>query len=106
MVVQILLVIVLADALEYAYHRLTHTVGWLWPLHAIHHSPVRLNAVKASRHHLLYMLGRGLLVWLPIVALGAPPERPGAWKHELRRGTSAVGHSLRELHGPAVGDGA
>src|SRR5262249_47500984 len=37
---QIVIVIVLGDALEYCYHRLSHTSPVLWRLHAIHHTPV------------------------------------------------------------------
>ena len=49
--VQVFLVIALGDLLEYWTHRLSHNVRWLWPLHAIHHSPERLSTVKAGRHH-------------------------------------------------------
>jgi sterol desaturase/sphingolipid hydroxylase (fatty acid hydroxylase superfamily) len=71
---QIGLVIVLGDLLEYWTHRLSHSVPALWPLHAIHHSPVRLSTVKAGRHHLFYFWARGLIAWLPLMFLGAPGE--------------------------------
>ncbi len=73
-VVQVLMVIVLGDLLEYWTHRLTHSVPWLWSLHAIHHSPVRLSTLKAGRHHTVYFLARGLVAWFPLVVLGASPE--------------------------------
>ena len=69
---QVLLVIVLADGLEYTFHRLTHQVAWLWPLHALHHTPDRLHALKTFRHHWLYALVRGVFVPLPLLVLGAP----------------------------------
>jgi sterol desaturase/sphingolipid hydroxylase (fatty acid hydroxylase superfamily) len=71
--VQVSLVIVLGDLLEYGFHRLAHAVPWLWSLHAIHHTPGRLSTVKGPRHHYLYYLGRGLFVWLPLVMIGVPP---------------------------------
>ena len=74
LVVQVLLVIVLGDLLEYWYHRLAHTLPWLWRLHAIHHTPTRLNALKGPRHHLAYFLGRGVLVWAPLLIIGVPPR--------------------------------
>src|SRR5262249_3987049 len=49
--VQIVAVVVLGDILEYWYHRIAHTVPWLWPLHAVHHTPVRLHTLKGARHH-------------------------------------------------------
>src|SRR5262249_36852083 len=69
---QILIVVIVGDLLEYAYHRASHAVPWLWRLHAIHHTPVRLHTLKGARHHGLYALGRGLAVWLPLLVLGAP----------------------------------
>jgi ornithine lipid hydroxylase len=69
---QVVLVIVVGDALEYAYHRASHVHPWLWRIHAIHHTPVRLSALKGARHHFLYALGRGAMVWLPLLLLGAP----------------------------------
>jgi sterol desaturase/sphingolipid hydroxylase (fatty acid hydroxylase superfamily) len=71
---QALTVVVVGDLLEYWYHRLAHAVPWLWSLHAVHHMPVRLHALKGPRHHLLYYLGRGLCVWTPLVILGDPPS--------------------------------
>jgi sterol desaturase/sphingolipid hydroxylase (fatty acid hydroxylase superfamily) len=73
-IVQVLMVIVLGDLLEYWTHRLSHSVSWLWPLHAIHHSPVRLSTLKAGRHHVVYFLARGLVAWFPLVVLGAPTD--------------------------------
>jgi len=53
LVAQLLIVMLLGDLLEYWYHRLAHTAPWLWPLHAVHHTPIRLNAIKGPRHHFL-----------------------------------------------------
>src|SRR5215467_6608583 len=48
LVVQVLAALVLGDVLEYWYHRLAHIVPWLWPLHAVHHAPVRLHTIKGG----------------------------------------------------------
>jgi len=74
LVAQLLIVMLLGDLLEYWYHRLSHTVSWLWPLHAVHHMPTRLHALKGPRHHAVYFLGRGLFVWAPLLLIGAPPR--------------------------------
>jgi ornithine lipid hydroxylase len=79
LLLQVLAVIVLGDLLEYWYHRLAHSVPWLWPMHAIHHTPIRLNALKGPRHHVVYYLGRGVLVWVPLLVIGVPP-RLVAWQ--------------------------
>lgn len=62
----------LADGIEYARHRAEHGVGWLWPIHALHHSVDRMNVAKGGRGHFLDMVGRHLIVFLPLAALGAP----------------------------------
>jgi ornithine lipid hydroxylase len=76
---QLVAVVLLGDFLEYWYHRLAHTVAWLWPAHAIHHTPIRLNALKGPRHHVVYFLGRGIFVWAPLLVIGVPP-RLVAWQ--------------------------
>jgi len=71
---QIAIVIVLGDLFEYLYHHAAHRRAFLWRLHAIHHTPVRLHTIKGARHHAGYALGRGVFVWLPLLFLGAPPQ--------------------------------
>lgn len=74
LLLQLVAAIVLGDLLEYWYHRLAHSVPWLWAVHAIHHTPTRLSALKGPRHHVAYFLGRGLLVWAPMLFIGVPPR--------------------------------
>src|SRR5262249_40605981 len=74
LLVQVLAVVLLGDLLEYWYHRLVHTNSRLWPLHAVHHTPTRLNVLKGPRHHVAYFLGRGVLVWTPLMVIGVPPR--------------------------------
>jgi sterol desaturase/sphingolipid hydroxylase (fatty acid hydroxylase superfamily) len=97
---QVLLVIVLGDGLEYMYHRLCHAHPLLWRLHAIHHTPVRLNALKGGRHHVLYAFGRAAFVWLPLLVLGAPSTLI-YWQYVAVTITGAVGHANIEFRIPA-----
>jgi len=76
---QVAAVVLLGDFLEYWYHRLAHTSPWLWSVHVIHHTPVRLNALKGPRHHVVYFLGRGAFVWTPLLVIGVP-VRLVAWQ--------------------------
>jgi len=73
LLLQILLVMVLGDFLEYWLHRLSHLIPALWRVHAVHHMPTRLHMLKAGRHHTLYFLLRGLIVWTPMLVIGVPP---------------------------------
>jgi sterol desaturase/sphingolipid hydroxylase (fatty acid hydroxylase superfamily) len=70
--VQAVLAVVLADGLEYWRHRLLHRVGWLWPVHALHHHPDRLHALKGPRNTVLDMGMRSLVVYAPLAAVGVP----------------------------------
>jgi len=74
LVLQIAAVVFLADGLDYARHRLVHTVPWLWPVHALHHDVDRLTVLKSGRGHFLDMLTRSLLVYAPFALVGAPRE--------------------------------
>jgi sterol desaturase/sphingolipid hydroxylase (fatty acid hydroxylase superfamily) len=98
---QIVLVIVLGDALEYGYHRLSHTYPALWRVHAIHHTPVRLHTLKGGRHHFLYAFGRGVVVWLPLLVLGAPAELV-YWQFVAETITGLVGHANIEFRIPRL----
>ncbi|HUB95705.1 MAG TPA: sterol desaturase family protein [Stellaceae bacterium] len=39
------------DLLDYALHRASHRVDWLWRLHQAHHSDVKLDVTTTFRHH-------------------------------------------------------
>ena len=97
---QVLMVVVLGDLLEYWTHRLSHTVAWLWPLHAIHHSPVRLNTLKAGRHHVFYFWARGLVAWVPLLILGAPGDLI-LWQVAALGATGLVAHANIAFRIPA-----
>jgi sterol desaturase/sphingolipid hydroxylase (fatty acid hydroxylase superfamily) len=98
---QVLAVILLGDLLEYWYHRLVHTVPWLWPLHAVHHTPVRLNVLKGPRHHVVYFLGRGVLVWAPLVVIGVPPGLI-AWQFAAEVLVGSLAHANVAFRIPSV----
>jgi sterol desaturase/sphingolipid hydroxylase (fatty acid hydroxylase superfamily) len=98
--VQITLVIVLGDMLEYAFHRLSHVIALLWRLHAIHHTPVRLHALKAARHHAGYAVARGVFVWVPLLILGAPAALI-VWQFIAETITGLVAHANIEFRIPA-----
>ncbi len=42
--------LVVCDLAGYASHRLRHT-KWLWPFHAVHHSPAHLDGLSGARMH-------------------------------------------------------
>ena len=48
---QLPLALVVAELVEYSFHRLMHEVPWLWRFHATHHSAPRLYWLNAARFH-------------------------------------------------------
>lgn len=65
--------LVILDFAEYWRHRLSHTLGWWWALHEIHHSQRKMSFWTDSRNHLLDDVTAG--VWFALVSLlvGVPP---------------------------------
>lgn len=53
---QLAISILVLDAVNYAQHRLSHNVGFLWRIHAVHHSDPNIDVTTTLRHHPLEML--------------------------------------------------
>lgn len=64
---------VVIDLGLYAVHRASHSVPWLWRLHAIHHSPRRIYWMNGQRRHLVHEVIEGTPGLLVLGMLGAPP---------------------------------
>lgn len=73
-IVRFLLVILAADAVEYASHRAYHEVPFLWRFHAVHHSPNQMDWLSGSRLHLFEILATRALILVPIFLLGFPQD--------------------------------
>lgn len=74
MAVQAVLGLVVAEFFGYWQHRVLHTVPWLWPLHALHHSTSRMTFFKATRIHALDIGSFTFVSVAPLLALGASAE--------------------------------
>jgi sterol desaturase/sphingolipid hydroxylase (fatty acid hydroxylase superfamily) len=73
-IIRFVLVILAADAVEYASHRAYHEVPLLWRIHAVHHSPEYMDWLSGSRLHFIEPLVTRALVLVPIVLLGFPQD--------------------------------
>lgn len=76
---QVLLAALVLDLSLFAMHRASHRIGWLWRLHAPHHSAERLYWLNGERRHPLHavlMAGPGLLA---LALAGAPSAVVAAW---------------------------
>jgi sterol desaturase/sphingolipid hydroxylase (fatty acid hydroxylase superfamily) len=71
---QLALALLVAELPQYWLHRWQHEHDALWRFHATHHSAPRLYFLNAARFHpldlgLVYFVG-----YVPLIALGCPPE--------------------------------
>lgn len=69
---QVLLAVLVVDFFDYWKHRAYHAWAIAWPIHALHHNAERMNVFKAGRLHFLEATIRSLVVFSPLVVLGAP----------------------------------
>jgi len=68
-----ILVIVLADLLYYAWHRLSHRFAWLWASHFPHHTAKRLNVLASLRQGWTDVISGTWLSWAVLGFLGFSP---------------------------------
>jgi sterol desaturase/sphingolipid hydroxylase (fatty acid hydroxylase superfamily) len=72
--VQFLLVIVLADLVDYVLHRSMHEVKFLWRFHAVHHAMEYMDWLAGSRLHLFEAIVTRSFRMLPAFLLGVAGE--------------------------------
>lgn len=70
--VQFLVAAIVMDLGLYVVHRASHRVGWLWRLHAIHHSAPRLYWLNGQRRHVVHEVLEGTPGILVLGVVGAP----------------------------------
>jgi len=72
--VQILMMLVVAEFFRYWIHRASHKFKPLWKLHAVHHAADKLYTVNVGRFHPLDKTLQFLGDTLPFLAIGISPE--------------------------------
>lgn len=68
--VQLVLVVLAADLVQYWAHRAYHEVPFLWRFHAVHHSAKSMDWLAGSRQHILELIFTRIAVLSPIFLLG------------------------------------
>jgi sterol desaturase/sphingolipid hydroxylase (fatty acid hydroxylase superfamily) len=71
LLLQLPLALVVAELVEYSFHRAMHEVPWLWRFHATHHSAPRLYWLNAVRFHPVDLFLVGVVKMVPLALLGA-----------------------------------
>ena len=73
-VIQLVLVIVMTDIMQYFFHRTFHRYPFLWGFHAVHHSAKSMDWLAGARMHFVeIILLRGFTA-LPMMTLGFAPS--------------------------------
>lgn len=71
---QVLVAVLIVDFFDYWKHRAYHAWSIAWPIHALHHNMDRMHVFKGIRLHFLEAAIRSLVVYSPLVILGAPAD--------------------------------
>jgi len=74
LVVQVLVILVFLDFVEWGVHNLLHRVSFLWKFHRVHHSISIMDWIGNFRFHPLELLFYHLFKYVPGVLLGASSE--------------------------------
>lgn len=69
-VLQVVILLLVADFVQYWVHRAFHQVPLLWRFHSIHHSARSLDWIAGSRLHLVDSITTRALTYVPIYVLG------------------------------------
>lgn len=69
----------IANLCGYWAHRLSHTIPFLWKIHAVHHSSAELDWLASARLHPLDQIFSRAVVFVPLYALGFTKEVFGAY---------------------------
>lgn len=70
LLLQVPLLLLVADFTQYWVHRTFHVVPFLWRFHAIHHSAERMDWLAGSRLHLVDAIVTRGLTYVPVFVLG------------------------------------
>lgn len=70
LILQVPLLLLVADFTQYWVHRTFHVVPFLWRFHAIHHSAERMDWLAGSRLHLVDAIVTRGLTYVPVFVLG------------------------------------
>lgn len=69
----LILQFILLDLWMYWWHRLNHTLPFLWHFHKFHHKDTKLNSTSALRFHIGELLLSTIIRILPFTLLGIDP---------------------------------
>lgn len=67
---QLLLIFVLRDFMQWAIHRMYHHVNWMWEFHKVHHSTEQMGFAALLRYHWMENILYRTLEYIPLAMIG------------------------------------
>lgn len=68
--VQLLIIFVLRDFMQWNIHRLYHHVDWMWQFHKVHHSTKEMGFAALLRYHWMENVIYRTLEYIPLAMIG------------------------------------
>lgn len=68
--VQLLILFVLRDFVQWNVHRLLHAVPWLWKFHEVHHSVRQMGYAAHLRYHFMETIVYRSIEYIPLAMIG------------------------------------
>jgi sterol desaturase/sphingolipid hydroxylase (fatty acid hydroxylase superfamily) len=73
-VIQVLLIMLFTDFVQYWLHRAFHQVPWMWRFHAVHHSAKSMDWLAGARMHFLEIIVLRATTAIPMFSMGFDPN--------------------------------
>ncbi len=67
---QLFLIFVLRDFMQWAIHRMYHHVNWMWEFHKVHHSTRQMGFAALLRYHWMENILYRTLEYIPLAMIG------------------------------------
>jgi len=67
---QLLLIFVLRDFMQWTIHRMYHHVNWMWEFHKVHHSTRQMGFAALLRYHWMENILYRTLEYIPLAMIG------------------------------------
>lgn len=68
--VQLVIIFVLRDFMQWNIHRMYHHVGWMWEFHKVHHSTREMGFAALLRYHWMENILYRTLEYIPLAMIG------------------------------------
>lgn len=68
--VQLLIIFIVRDFMQWAIHMMYHHVGWMWEFHKVHHSTREMGFAALLRYHWMENILYRTLEYIPLAMIG------------------------------------